>query len=110
MISYRHRPSSAAQISAISSWTFSASLRTGTTMETATAASDDCKSTLTVRVGGPQAARYPAGAASVSYGAAAPRANLLRRGGGSAARAAIQYRTSMAPTTPIKAPATTSLG
>jgi hypothetical protein len=49
MISYTHRLSSAVAISAISGLMFSASLRTGTTMETATAAmSERGKSTLTV--------------------------------------------------------------
>jgi hypothetical protein len=49
MISWAHRPSSAAAISAISGATFPASLRTGTTMDTATSVgSDEGKSMLVV--------------------------------------------------------------
>src|SRR5947209_8763660 len=52
MISYAQRPSSAPAISAISGATLSASLRTGTTMETATAVlSEEGKSALIVELG-----------------------------------------------------------
>src|ERR1700722_15432665 len=126
MISWAHRPSRAAAISAINGLTFSASLRTGTTMETATAAvSEDGTSTLIVLnwpAAGPIASAFTA---SASYGADASRATPLRAPSEGPVndviapswamanprrRAANQYRTPIAPTTPTSAPATTSLG
>src|ERR1700722_5062862 len=83
MISYAHRPSSAAVISAIKGATLSASLRTGTTMETATASgSEDGKSGLVVWAGPQPATPRPAAAAFASYGADAPGATPLRRPNG----------------------------
>src|SRR5882757_2365240 len=94
MISYAHRPSSAAVISAISGAILSASLRTGTTMETATAAwSEEGKSELVgwmvlawsgLNWGEPacvgrQWNRSREARGVRFYGANAPRATLLRR-------------------------------
>src|SRR5689334_8015325 len=68
MISYAHRPSSAAEISASSGAMFPASLRTGTTMETATGESAD-KATLMVGVGGVgRASRHPAQRVGLLWG------------------------------------------
>src|SRR3954467_11960196 len=80
MISYGQRPSSAAAISAISGATLPASLRTGTTMETSTAAaSGDDKSALMALRWATAGPTGPEGlSASAYYGANALRATLLR--------------------------------